>query len=157
MISAGSTLTLTCARLPSTCGVVRGRRRDRDIFERLHGIDLVLRHLHGHVVFDAVRGIHPERRIDLEARAQREEQAIGHVLLAQADGLRAGAVDIQEHRGRGEQLLHVDVHRAGNLLDAAGDLLRDPIIGAACSGPMSWMSIGAGTPKFRIWLTMSAG
>ena len=43
-------------------------------------------------------------------------------------GLRA--VDIQKQRGRGEQLLHVHVHRAGNLLDAAGDLLRDQVIGA---------------------------
>jgi hypothetical protein len=28
---------------------------------------------------------------------------------------------------------------------------------AATSGPRIWMSTGAGAPKLRIWLTMSAG
>ncbi len=28
---------------------------------------------------------------------------------------------------------------------------------AATLNPLTWISIGAGAPKFRIWLTMSAG
>ena len=78
--------------------------------------------------------IHPEGRIDLEAGTQREQQAIGDVLLAEADRWRAGAVDVQEQRGIGKQLLHVNVHGAGNMLNAIGDLLRDLIVGAAGPG-----------------------
>ena len=39
--------------------------------------------------------------------------------------------------GLEKQLLHVDVHRAGNLLDAVGDLLRQIDSWRAKFGPMS--------------------
>ena len=112
----------------------RGLRRDGDIIQRLHGIDLVLRNLHGHVVLETILRIHPKGRIDLEARTQRKQHAIGYVVLAEADVEGAGPVDIQKERGIGKQLLHVNVHGSGNMLNAIGDLLRDLIVAATGLG-----------------------
>ncbi len=37
-----------------------------------------------------------------------------------------------------------------------GEVLRIGL-GLGAVGPLTWTSIGAGAPKFRIWLMMSAG
>ncbi len=47
------------------------------------------------------------------------------VARLQSDRLHAGTVDIEEERWRIEGLLHVDVHRAGNVAHLGGELLSD--------------------------------
>ena len=108
---------------------------NRNIVQRLHGVDLVLRHLHGHVVFSAGGRVDPERGVDLKARAQREQQAIGHVLFAQPHRLCPGAVDIQEQRRVGEQAAEREHPRlqgcAATRLDIClRQLIVDALIGA---------------------------
>ena len=70
-------------------------------------------------------------------------------------GLRAVHRDVEARAV--VELVDVDVDRAGNLLELLGDLARPGRGSCRRRVPMNWMSIGAGRPKFRIWLTMSAG
>lgn len=52
--------------------------------------------------------------------------------------------------------MEVDVDRARDPRHPGGEVERDLVRGLWLY-PVTWTSIGAGSPKFRIWLTMSAG
>ena len=82
-----------------------------------HGVEPVLRRLDGDVVADAVARIEIEVGRGLEAAAERDQQALRHVLLGEADGSGAGAVDIDGHVGIVEGLLDARVGGAGNVAD----------------------------------------
>ena len=60
-----------------------------------------------------------------------------------AYGLGACPVDFKEERGIVKRLLHVHVHGARNVAELIGEIFTD--------------QVGAGVPKFRICVTMSAG
>ena len=76
--------------------------------------------------------------------------------LGQSDILRAGAIDVDVEGRMAGGLLDARVGDAGNMAHPAQqqigvvEIRRE--IGAA-----NLQSIGAGAPKLRIWLTMSAG
>ncbi len=55
-----------------------------------------------------------------------------------------------------KHLLHVNIGGTRNIPHAIGNLLRDRVV-AADVRPISWISMGAGNPKFKICVTMSAG
>ena len=103
----------------------RIHRHGHQIVEAGHAI---LRRLHGHLVGDAVLRIQPEVRRRLEAAAQRDQHALRHVARVQSHLRDAGAIQVHVQRGRGEQLLHVDIGGAGNVPHPVGDLLRDVVV-----------------------------
>jgi hypothetical protein len=130
------------------------RAGDRQILQR-DSVDLVLRRLHHDRIGHAVVGIEPEGRRDLEAAGQVDDQAVGHVALGQATycarvrststlkvglfgdcWMRASAMP-----GMRRSCAAAGWHRRNWRRDRRRDL----------------QSIGAGAPKFRIWLMMSAG
>jgi hypothetical protein len=115
-----------------------------------------LRRLDREVVVHAILRVQPEGRGDLEARAQGDQQAVGDVALGEAELIRLGAIHGQLQLGLVEKLVHVRVHRAGNLANLSATrcaTARFP----ATSMPTNCTSMGAERPKFNIWLTMSAG
>ena len=109
-------------------GIGRGWCADGHVEQRFDGIHAVLRRLHGDVIADATLRIEPEGGSGLKAGAQGDQQVAGDIALAQADGLREGAVDIQMQRGRVVGLLHVDIDRAGDGANAVGELPRHFVI-----------------------------
>ncbi len=81
---------------------------------------------------DAHLGIEPEVRLHRGAGAQRDVKTVRHVLLGQAELRSPHAVDIQMKVGRVDDLMHVDIDRAGNsgyaFAKAAGDLVVAGIV-----------------------------
>ena len=59
----------------------RRLRRQRQIAQVLQGLHVVLRRLRDHVVADAVLRAQPESRLRLKAAAERDQQALRHVVL----------------------------------------------------------------------------
>ena len=54
--------------------------------------------------------------------------------------------------------MNMCIHRSGNVADFFGQFLRPTaVLPAHVIAPLTKTSIGAESPKFRIWLTMSAG
>ncbi len=105
-----------------------GRRLARDrhwramqLVERRHP---VLRRLDNDLVAHTVLVVQPEVCRRRAAAGQRDQQAVGDVSLGQADLLGERAVGIDHDPRRVEDLLHMDVHRAGNPSEVCGDLLR---------------------------------
>ena len=103
-------------------------------------------------------GFSQKARRGLQAAAQRDQQAVGDVALRETALGGLGAI-------------HFDVELG--LIERPAGCAGPPSPGRGCNcgsmpvhelrgwlstfGPTTWMSIGAGKPKFRIWLTMSAG
>jgi len=98
-------------------GVLRGGSGpgDGQALERGHGVEPVLRRLRGDVVAYAVARIEIEIRRGLKAAAQGDQDTLGHILLSEADGRGAGAVDIDGHVGVVEGLLDARIDGAGNM------------------------------------------
>ncbi len=80
------------------------------------------------LVAHAVRVIEPEVGRRRPAAGQREQHAAGDVLLGQAGLLREDAVIVDRDSWRIEDLLDVNVHRAGNASKLLGDLLGDAVV-----------------------------
>ncbi len=144
------------AMAPSVCGGAPGAviGRLRSAFER---IDLILRRLHDDRVVHAVFGIEPERRLHLARSGQIDHHAVGDVALGHADILGPRAIDVDVEAGLAERLLDARIDQTGNVAQPAQQLLRVGVILRRDAGPRICTSIGAGAPKFRIWLMMSAG
>ena len=130
---------------------------DRDVFQILQRIHPVLRSLGRDGVAHAVLRVEPVRRRGLEAAAERNQQVVGNVALREAGQLRLGPVHIDVQMRFIEGLLDAQVGRSGNRLDSSQQLVRRIARFACRSYPTTWISIGEGKPKFKIWLTMSAG
>ena len=115
---------MVVVKLPMICDGTFGEGDgDRRVEQRLIGVNAILRRLNGDVVADAVFGIEPEGRSGLEAGAQRDEQVLRDVFRLQADGLRAGAIDVEVQRGFVERLLNVDIDGAGDVAQLGGHFL----------------------------------
>ena len=94
---------------------------------------------------------------DLRGAGQRGRHRAGDILLGQADLGDAAAVGVEVDLRLGDGLLQADIGGAGDAADLAQQ--RQGIGLGALAGlvPVTCTSIGAGEPKFRIWLTMSGG
>jgi hypothetical protein len=79
-----------------------------------------------------------------------------NVVLGVTDLLRLGAIHIDVQQGLIELLLDAKIHGAGNEFQLVEQVVGDDTIRGK-SLPTTWTSMGAGNPKSRIWLTMSAG
>ena len=130
-------------------------RRDRRAHQRVQRVHAVLRRLHGHEVADAVVPVQPLVGRHLAAGAQRNQQAVGDVALLQAHLAGLAAVHVDAQFGIIDHLVDVHVGGARNVRDALGQL---PGRSGNCRGsrPTTCRSMGAGRPKFRIWLVMLA-
>jgi hypothetical protein len=122
----------------------------------LKRIHPVLRSLGGDAVAHAGFWIEPKRWTGLKAAAQRNQHVLRDVALAVARLLGLGAIDINMQQRLIELLLDAQVNGAGNNFSWLSSLSATTRL-AARSLPTTWTSIGAGNPKSRIWLTMSAG
>ena len=87
---------------------------------------------------------------------KRDQHVLADVERGQADLLQPRAVHLQVERRIVQALVHVGIDRAGDLLDRFGQLGGERRVPARLA-PVNWTSIAAGRPKFRIWVTMSAG
>ena len=85
------------------------------LLQRGHGVEPVLRRLRGDVVADAVARIEIEVGRGLKAAAQRDQDALRHILLGQADGRGARAVHVHRHVRIVERLLDARIDGAGNI------------------------------------------
>ena len=108
-------------------------------------------------VADAGRGVQPERRRRLAAAAERDQQVAGHLALREAGLRRQRAVDVQVQLRLVEHLVHAQVGEAGHLREPVAAASPRTVGWPRGCGPTTWTSIGAGRPKFRICVTMSAG
>ena len=124
------------------------------VLERIHP---VLRRLRRDRVADAGRGVQPERRRRLAAAAQRDQQVVRDVALREPGLRRARPVDVQVQLRLVERLVHAQVDDARAPAPAVAASAAANRRFASRLRPTTWTSIGAGRPKFRIWLTMSAG
>ena len=77
-------------------------------------------------------------------------------LLGEPDHAAQLAVDVDIELRIVERLLDARIGHARNMPNLAQQLLGEGAVGLR-SAPATCTSIGAGEPKFRIWLTMSAG
>ena len=68
-----------------------------------------------------------------------------------------GAVDGDVEDGVVVGLLDAQIDEAGDLAKLRRASCRRPCGCRSMSVPSIWMSMGAGRPKLRIWVTMSAG
>ncbi len=116
-------------RLLSSCGLPSGAAGDRGAAERVHGIDLELRGLHGDLVVHSVDGIEPLVGRRLAARTERDQHAIGDVSLGEAGLIGLAAIDVHLDLRRMDLLVDVNVDRAGNDGDFALDFLGDLVAG----------------------------
>ncbi len=116
---------MTLATLLSSCVDCPAPPVNGRVHERLGRIHPISGRLHGDVVIDAVGRIDPVIRTHLEAGAERNQHALGDVLLRVAHLAGAVAVHVDAHHGHVLHLVHVHVGRAGNMADAAGDFAGD--------------------------------
>ena len=99
--------------------------RDGRVHQRVDGVDAALGRLHGDDIVDAAAGIGPVVRAHDGARAERDEHAVGHVPLREAELGGARAIDVDLQRRRVDHLVQVHVDGARNASHAGGDLQRD--------------------------------
>ena len=85
--------------------------------------------LHDDGIVHAVLRIDPVIRRELHVAAQRDQQAVGDVLLGEAKLIGARAVHVEAQLGCVDDLVQVDVHRAGNVRQARGDLAGQRVVG----------------------------
>ena len=81
----------------------------------------------------------------------------GHVVLGDADAVGLAAVDVEAKLGIVARLLQAHVGDAGDMAQSCRPAHAHRPRSPSRSGPVTCTSIGAGAPKFRIWLMMSAG
>src|SRR6478672_10707468 len=79
-------------------------------------------------VVDPVFRIGPKVGCHLEARAERDKQAVGDIALSKAELLGAGPIDFYAQLWCVRYLMQADVNRARNLLHPPLDLTRDCIV-----------------------------
>src|SRR5712692_3985053 len=103
---------------------------DGSILQRLVGVHAILRLLHRNGILHAVFRIQPESRGSLKAGAERNKNVLRHVARLHANGLGAGPVDFHIERRIIKGLLNVDIYRAGNVTELAGEFFPDKIISA---------------------------
>ena len=80
-----------------------------------------MRRLRDDLVVDAVERVEPLVGRGLAGAGERDQHALGDVLLGEADLAGLAAVDVDLHGGVGDLLVDVDVDRAGD----GGDLLHE--------------------------------
>ena len=132
---------------------VRAEGRVGEIVERAHP---VLRRLRYHVVLSSALRIDPEGGRGLKAARQRDEHVGRDVLLGEAQKCRLAAIDVHVDLRIIIGLLDVQVDRARDAAELRQQLLDEGAVRVEL-GPVTCTSSGEGRPKFRIWLTMSAG
>ena len=93
------------------------------------GRHAVFGRLHDDGIIDAVLRIDPVIGRELQVGAERDQQAVGDVLLREPELIGAGAVHVEAQLGRVHDLVHVHVHRPRNARQARGDLLGQRVIG----------------------------
>src|SRR5207244_13501028 len=91
----------------------------------VHGVDVVIRGLHGQAVVDPVGRVDPEIGSHLGRRAERHQQTAGHVLLGQPQLRRHDAIDVQAQVRPVRYLVEVNVRDAGEVGDLAAQFLGD--------------------------------
>ena len=94
-------------------------RIDRGPAERIERVHEPLRRLHRHAVGDAIHRVQPLGRRNLSAGAERDQHAVGNVLLRHPGLRRLIAVDVEIDGGRVHLLPDMHVDGAGNHLQAA--------------------------------------
>ena len=147
----------TDASASSICGRAAGRPVTGIVPSSSQRVDAVLRRLRRDRVADAGGRVEPERRRRLAAARQRDQQVVRDVALREA-GLRgARPVDVEVEQRLVERLVHPQVDHAGHLRQLRRERRGEPAVRRRGSRPTTWTSIGAGSPKFRICVTMSAG
>jgi len=133
-------------------------RDDGKIQQVLHtGSCGVLRRLHGQLVGNLFIALSQKFRRGLKAAAQRNQCALGYIAGRQANLRHSCALDVHVQRGQRKQLLQRCTSAVpGIMAHLVGDLLRN-IVTALHVVPTICTSMGAGKPKFRICVTISAG
>ena len=109
-------------------GETPGQRRDRRPHQGVKRIEAVLRRLHRDVVIHPGGPVHPLRRRNLAAAAQRDQQTVGDITLRHADQSRLGPIHLQTDLRIIHHLMNMHVRRARNTRHAPFDLLRDLVI-----------------------------
>ena len=118
------------AMLPSNFGAIAERvDRDGRILQRIDGVDAVLRGLCGHRIGNAHLRIEPEVRLHRGAGTERDVNAVGDVLLGQAELRGAHPIDIEVKIGSIDHLVHMDVDRAWNRGHTLTQAARDLVVG----------------------------
>ena len=107
------------------------------------------------IVLHAGLRVEPERRRGLPAAASVSSRLLGDVALGEPSCCGAAAVRGDAQLGLVEVLLDAQVDETGHAAQRRAD--RSATSRFSGLVPTIWTSIGAGRPKFRIWLTMSAG
>ena len=92
--------------------------------EGVDRIDAVLRRLSLDGIRDAGFRIDPVVRRDLTAASERDEHAVGDVVLREAQLLRARAIDFDVQLGRVHDLVQANVDRARDLVSALASMSR---------------------------------
>ena len=124
------------------------------VFSNLFSGRDVLRRLRRDRVGEIHLRIHPEVGRNRIARGHRYERLLD-ILLRQSELRRSRPIDIDPEIGAIHHLLEMNIHSAGI---AAIFLRRSRATSELPSSvPCTSTSIGAGRPKSRIWVTMSAG
>ncbi len=125
------------------------------VYQRVH---CILRHRYRHPITDAVLGVKPEVGRCLAAAGQGDQQVLRHFALGQRILQRHGAVNIETQGRLVGRLLEVQVGRSPSTpARRAHQLIGHFAVACQVFPDYPRMSIGAGRPKLRIWLTMSAG
>ena len=88
----------------------------------------MLRRLDLDQIRDSGFRIHPIIRHHLRCAAERHQHAVRHVAFAEAEFLRAGAIDFDVQLRHVRHLVQINVDRTGNLLHARFDLARDFVV-----------------------------
>ena len=124
------------------------------ILERLH---VVLRRLRHQVVVHAILLLRKNIGAVWKLPLRRIDDAVGDVALGTARLLRLGAIDRDVEVGIVELLLDARIDDARHVAHLiAGSCRRHRRLPSMLL-PSIWISIGDGTPKFRICVIMSAG
>ena len=118
---------------------------------------LILRRLQDNRIGHAIGRVEPVCRRNLTGAGQMNDQAIGDIAFGHARELCLGPVDVDVER-RLRATIAGCAHRPRP--EHAGSARSSTFAYAKSAGrllPRICRSIGAGEPKLRIWLTMSAG
>ncbi len=98
----------------------------------LTGLDIVLGRLRNQIVGNAIPGIEVEHRVDLDAAAERDQHAVGDVVLGKS-GLRGlGAVDIDVEFRIVGLLLDAQIGNATDMSEFGKHLVGDAVISHRC-------------------------
>ena len=110
--------------------------------------------LDGQEIIVAALAVDPIVRRDHGVRIERGDHVIDDFFLGQSQFGGMHAVDIQAQAGIVHILRNVDLAHAGQLPDAARQVLGDVVDAFAGFGLLTCTSIGAGIPMFRIASTI---